>query len=115
MSEDGGRQPPDASGGREEEDGRDGDAVSGQAAPDRDAASTQGRRERGDEAAEVIDLSEDEHEQAGEHAEQRREQSTGARAKRGPGRPKTSDVWDHFEVLDDNPSKAQCKHCDVQV
>ena len=30
-------------------------------------------------------------------------------------RRKTSAVWDHYEVCEDDSSKAKCKHCDKKV
>ena len=83
--------------GRRRAGGRDGAAAAG----DRDA----GDRASGDRAADEGD---------GNRPEA--SGSTGRSFTRPPTeRRKTSAVWDHYEVCEDDSSKAKCKHCDKKV
>ena len=68
-----------------------------------------------DDEEEVQILSEEHTERSGPQNTESRRELNAMSAKKAPGRPKTSDIWDHFEVSDDNPSKAKCKYCDAQV
>ena len=41
--------------------------------------------------------------------------NTGDAAARGDGRRKKSRIWDHFDIIPEEPKFVQCKHCDKKV